>query len=385
MARGNPPSRAPLGAAAAPAVLLVLGFLPRAERTLDLFFLELVRMLRAGNATVHLTFPEEPPAEYARRLEAAGGSWSLLPVPIRFWPLLRETRRLDRHRPRILETHFVPVDSLACTAVRALRGVDAWVPVLHSEVSLRASPLRRFVRRVRGGLAAPSRAAVVPVSLALGDLLARAGVPPSSIRTVRNGVALDQWGIAEPRRRPAGFHVVFAGQLLPDKGLPELLEAIDRLRADGREVTLSIAGEGPLREMRKARHLRWLGQVDDLDALFGSADAVAVPSHREGFGLVALEAMAAGVPVVTSTAGALPEVTGEAGLHHAVADVDALTDRLRSLADDPRLRARLGRAGQRRARRLFPLEEMVRGHASILAAAAHRVRSQPANIPWTPA
>jgi glycosyltransferase involved in cell wall biosynthesis len=365
---------------ASPAVLLVLGFLPRAERTLDIFFLELVRMLRAGNASVHLTFPEAPPVEYGRRLDAAGGTWSVLRMPVRFWPLLREARRLDRHRPRILETHFVPVDSLACVGVRAVGAVDAWVPVLHSQIYPRAGWLRRLARRVRGRLAAPARAAVVPVSLALGDALAQLGVPPSTIRTVRNGVALERWGVAQPTGRPRGFHVVFAGQLLPDKGLPELLEAVDQLRVEGRRVTLSIAGEGPLRGVREAGHIRWLGQVDDLDSLFGSADAVALPSHREGFGLVAVEAMAAGVPVVTSTAGALPEVTGEAGLRHGVADVEALTDRLRRLADDPALRARLAVAGQRRARRLFPLEEMVRGHASVLASAAQQVRCRPLRL-----
>jgi len=301
-------------------------------------------------------------------------------MPVRFWPLLREARRLDRRRPRILETHFVPVDSLACVGVRALGAVDAWVPVLHSQIYPRAGRLRRLARKLRGRLAAPARAAVVPVSLALGDALAQLGVPPSTIRTVRNGVALERWGLARPAERPQGFHVVFAGQLLPDKGLPELLEAVDRLRAEGRDVTLSIAGEGPLRGARQARHLHWLGQIDDLDTLYRSADAVALPSHREGFGLVALEAMAAGVPVVTSTAGALPEVTGEAGLQHGVADVDALTDRLRRLADDPTLRARLAAAGQRRARRLFPLEEMVRGHASVLATAAYRVRGRPLRL-----
>jgi glycosyltransferase involved in cell wall biosynthesis len=365
---------------ASPAVLLVLGFLPRAERTLDIFFLELVRMLRAGNASVHLTFPEVPPVEYRRRLDAAGGTWSLLRMPVRFWPLLREARRLDRHRPRILETHFVPVDSLACVGVRAVGAVEAWVPVLHSQIHLRAGRLRHLARRVRGRLAVPARAAVVPVSLTLGDALAQLGVPRSTIHTVRNGVALERWGVAQPTARPLGFHVVFAGQLLPDKGLPELLEAVDRLRGEGREVTLSIAGEGPLRGARQAGHIRWLGQVDDLDTLFGSADAVALPSHREGFGLVALEAMAAGVPVVTSTAGALPEVTGEAALQHGVADVEALTDRLCRLADDPALRARLAAEGQRRARRLFPLEEMVRGHASVLASAAHRVRCRPLRL-----
>jgi glycosyltransferase involved in cell wall biosynthesis len=363
-----------------PAVLLVLGFLPRVERTLGIFFLELVRIVRAANGSVHLTFPEEPPAEYGRQLDAAGGTWSVLRMPVRFWPLLKEARRLDRSRPRILETHFVPVDSLACVGVRAVGAVDAWVPVHHSQIYPPLGRLRRLVRRLRGRLAAPARAAVVPVSLALGDALAQLGVSPSTIRTVRNGVALDRWGVAQPTGRPRGFHVVFAGRLLPDKGLPELLEAVDRLRAEGRDITLSIAGEGPLREARRAGHLRWLGQVDDLDTLFGSADAVALPSHREGFGLVAVEAMAAGVPVVTSTAGALPEVTGEAGLQHGVADVGALADRLRRLADDPTLRARLAATGQRRARGLFPLEEMVRGHASVLATAAHRVRCRPLRL-----
>ena len=93
------------------------------------------------------------------------------------------------------------------------------------------------------------------------------------------------------------------------------------------------------------------GRVDEatLDALYRGAAALAVPSRSEGFGLPALEAMARGCPVVASSAGALPEVIGDAGLLVAPGDADALAAALDRLLDDDSLAASLGAAGHRRA------------------------------------
>jgi glycosyltransferase involved in cell wall biosynthesis len=84
-------------------------------------------------------------------------------------------------------------------------------------------------------------------------------------------------------------------------------------------------------------------------ALLQRAAVVAVPSLYEGFSLPAVEAMACGAPLVTTDAGALPEVVGDAaGLRVGAGDVGELTDALRQVLDSPELGARLGRAGRQR-------------------------------------
>ncbi len=100
------------------------------------------------------------------------------------------------------------------------------------------------------------------------------------------------------------------------------------------------------------RGLRALGRVDDarLAELVGAARAFAYPSLYEGFGLPPLEAMACGVPVVTSDVSSLPEVVGDAGLRVDPRDPRALAVALRRLVDEPELAARLGERGRERAR-----------------------------------
>nr|MDP9452851.1 glycosyltransferase [Actinomycetota bacterium] len=93
--------------------------------------------------------------------------------------------------------------------------------------------------------------------------------------------------------------------------------------------------------------LGWVG-VDQRAALLAGASVLAYPSRYEGFGFPPLEAMAIGVPVVATTAGALPEVVGDAATLVPVGDVDALAGALAALLDDPQLRATHVEAGHRR-------------------------------------
>jgi glycosyltransferase involved in cell wall biosynthesis len=140
--------------------------------------------------------------------------------------------------------------------------------------------------------------------------------------------------------------VLFAGRLSPEKGILELVEA-----ANG--MTLVVAGDGPLRDRVPGA----LGFVPHhaLGPLYERAAVVAVPSHREGFGVVCAEAMAYGRPVVASAVGGLLDlvVDGETGLQVPPRDVPALREALERLVGNRALRRRMGAAGRERVRERF--------------------------------
>ena len=144
------------------------------------------------------------------------------------------------------------------------------------------------------------------------------------------------------------------------KNLPGLLEAFAALTRQGRRIELVIAGEhGPSTAsiIGRAAMLGLLERVRfpgflprrDLIALYRGAAAVVYPSWTEGFGLPVVEAMACGAPVVTSRAGSLPEVGGDACLYADPADAAAIAAEVGHLLDDAALAADLSRRGRERA------------------------------------
>jgi glycosyltransferase involved in cell wall biosynthesis len=150
-------------------------------------------------------------------------------------------------------------------------------------------------------------------------------------------------------------YVLFAGTVEPRKNLPRLLDAFTQVPND---VELVLAGPAGWNEMIDAQlaalgsRVRALGFVgrSDLDALVAGASVFCYPSIREGFGLPVLEAMAQGVPVVTSAATATAEVAGDAGLLVDPLDVDDIARAIQTLLDDRAEASRLGEAGRDRAK-----------------------------------
>ncbi len=126
-----------------------------------------------------------------------------------------------------------------------------------------------------------------------------------------------------------------------------------------------------------AGHVEYRGYVpaDEREALFKGAQAFVLPSFDEGFGIPALEAMSAGVPVVVSNRGALPEVVGDAGLFIDPDDAESLTAALERLIGDPDLRATCARRGLDRARQFTwaqTARDVRRAYEDALLARRHR-------------
>jgi colanic acid/amylovoran biosynthesis glycosyltransferase len=161
--------------------------------------------------------------------------------------------------------------------------------------------------------------------------------------------------------------VLYAGRLSREKGVLVLVEA-----ADG--IPLVIVGDGPLRE--HVPGARGFVAHDELLKLYGRAAVVAVPSYREGFGVVCAEAMAHGRPVVASAVGGLLDLVsdGVTGIHVPPGDVPALRAALERLLADRELRRRLGEAGRERVRERFSWSAVI---DSTLAAYADALRRLP--------
>jgi glycosyltransferase involved in cell wall biosynthesis len=201
------------------------------------------------------------------------------------------------------------------------------VPVLWPETMPRWHRLytSRFIRRI---VAAADRI-IVPSDDTANDLNARLHVAPDRIRVVPNGVDSRFFGKAPGNSVVDRPYVLFVGTPEPRKNLRRLVSAMAILRERGFVQQLVVVGAGGWGEdIPDVEGIRKTGRVSDseLHALYAHATCLALPSLHEGFGLPALEAMAAGTPVVAGNSGALPEVTAGAAVLVNPLSVAAIAD-----------------------------------------------------------
>jgi glycosyltransferase involved in cell wall biosynthesis len=154
------------------------------------------------------------------------------------------------------------------------------------------------------------------------------------------------------------LHVLTVGRLVPEKGAPVLVEAVALARAKGVPVRLSVVGAGPLATQLAAQAesagvadaVELVGPVgqEDLPDRYRAADVFCLPSFAEGLPVVLMEAMASGLPVVTTAIAGIPELVEDhrTGLVVPAGRADLVADALVELAGDPALRRRLGEAGR---------------------------------------
>ena len=219
--------------------------------------------------------------------------------------------------------------------------------LIHLHVRHR-NPVAPLYARAMIGRAARKAARVFVVSEAVGAEIAERYAGTKIIVTP-NGVD-ERFRFAEPEREPQPYFL-YVGNDKPHKNVERLVEAFGQLRRERPALTLVLAGAA-FEKYHEVDGIVAPGFVsdDELVALYRHSIALVQPSIEEGFGLPALEAMAAGTAVITSSAAALVEVTGDAAIHAFATSTGSLHDAMRRVADDGALRFDLARRGIARAR-----------------------------------
>ncbi|MEU4739985.1 glycosyltransferase family 4 protein [Actinosynnema sp. NPDC023658] len=228
-------------------------------------------------------------------------------------------------------------------------------------------------------------------------------VEPSSVTVLHNGIEPRRWRVrssdvtaARAAHSPDGTPLLlFFGRLEWEKGVQDLIAALPRIRRAHPGTRLVVAGTGTHRDWlvdqarkhKVRRAVDFVGHLSDraLAAALAAADAVVLPSRYEPFGIVALEAAAAGTPLVASTAGGLGEVVldGVTGLSFAPGDVDALATAVRSVLDDRPAATRRARAAKSRLATDFDWSRIATGTTAVYRSATARPH-QPLGRPKIP-
>lgn len=282
--------------------------------------------------------------------------WALLPIFL--VSFVRAARRAARGAD-LVHAHWLPAGAVAMATRKP------YVVQLHgSDVEL----ARRLPRLARPILRRAD--AVACVSRAIADEARSLGA--DQVLVIPNGVEPP----AEVGEEADPPEVLYAGRLSAEKGVLELVEA-----AQG--MNLVVAGDGPLRD--RVPQARGFVPPAELSRLYARSAVVVCPSHREGFGVACLEAMAHGRPVVASAVGGLLDlvVDGETGIRVPPGDVGALRAALERLLGDRDLRRRMGEAGRRRAAEHFSWDAVTRETVQLYARYAGKNPGRGGSSSWS--
>ncbi len=319
----------------------------------------LVRDLSARGHRIQIV--ARPGSEFAARAQRP----PVLSLPGNRYRPLHGARRLARlaRQADIIHIHRSADLALAAAAKRLAGGHPALVYSRHMAITRdrRHSPIHRLMF------------GQVDLMLTLTTQVAQAArnklpLPGPRILPLPPGVEIGTERIDCSDIRPTGVDFVVGcfSRIEPAKGQHELIEALVDLDHDG--FTLGAVFAGPvmtadyaarlrsrIRETGLGERVRFMGALADAQPAMACCDAVVMPSRNETLGLVLIEAMLRGVPVVATAAGGVPEIIthGETGLTYPVGDITALARCLVRLAQDDAFRLELARAGQAYARERY--------------------------------
>lgn len=285
--------------------------------------------------------------------------------------VLRLGRLLRRVRFDVVHAHSFRTELAAVLWAKLLGHAPVVVRTVHNTDDF-------YTRRSYAALARASAHRldrIIVISDAVGRFLLEAGLPACMMTRIYYGLDLDEWTVERAStdhpdvdRHPT---IGVVARLAPQKGHRVLFDALARIAERVPDVRARIVGHEELSTVEELRayavqrgvadRVGFEGFRDDVAAVLPELDVFVLPSLWEGFGLVLLEAMAAGRPVVASSVGPIPEVVldGQTGLLVRPGDSDALADAVVRVLTDRELAARLGRCGRARVERAFGVREMV--------------------------
>ncbi|MDT4893758.1 MAG: glycogen synthase [Pseudonocardiales bacterium] len=246
------------------------------------------------------------------------------------------------------------------------------------------APLNLAIHSVERWLAHRAAAVITCSDATRAEALSLFEVPPEHVTVVPNGIRPESWRtgartVAAARARHAGDGplLMYAGRLVHEKGVQHLIDAVPALKQRWPGLRLLVAGTGVYedelqaraRRRRVSRVVEWAGFVpeDELAPMLAAADVVVVPSRYEPFGIVALEAAAARVPLVVSRTGGLRDLVaaGIATASFETGDVAGLVSAVSEVLGDPTAAATAVRRAARRVGRDYTWHAVAAATAAV--------------------
>lgn len=311
----------------------------------------------------------------ARGERSAGAAWSLLRVPVAVARLLylRLVHRSNILHVQVSERLSFPRKGLFMVIARAL-GMRVVVHYHGADLMGSYEAVSPRLKRIMRWMATHADVNIVLGQVWRGFLIDKLGAPEERV-VVHYNAGKDLLAPGEPREIDP-WKFLIAANLLPRKGISELLQAVKRLSESGSPVSLTLAGGGQVARYRaEARELGiadrceftgWI-QGEPLHRLFHSHSALVLPSYLEGLPIAIIEALSAKLPVVATPVGSIPEVL-EAGTNFLPVQpgsVDDIAEALQRIALEPTLRANLAHHGRALYDARFAVEPYMRRLTSL--------------------
>ena len=315
-------------------------------------------------------------AEFCDRLRAGGVPTEAQRIRLDLAPSV-PLRLLRARKPTIVHTHLIHADVLALPAA-AVKRVPVRVSTKHGFNEFRENRAVAAADRAAGRFAHRQIAISAGLAAYLTDTQ---GYPADTFTVVHYGIDAG----SEPPPPPAPTRLVAVGRLIRIKGFDILLQAFAIARRELPDLTLELAGAGPLEQELRAtapEGVTFLGRVSPIEQCYERNAIVVVPSRGEGFGLVALEAAARGRPAIVADVGGLPEIVddGRTGVVVPSGDANALASAIVALSGAPARVLELGAAARHRALDRFSTTAAVAGVEAVYAEELVR-RGRAAAIP----